>query len=70
MKCSKYLDALNAASKLGGATYFITMTTNPNWPEMQNELQQFEVAVDRPDIVSRVFKLKFSQLINDLTKKY
>jgi hypothetical protein len=67
---AKYLDGLNAANKIGGASHFITMTTNPNWIEIQREMQPYETAVDRPDIVSRVFKLKFKELIDDLTQKH
>ena len=66
----RYLNAISIASKLGGATFFITMTTNPYWPEIKNSLQHFETAVDRPDIVARVFKIKFDMLIHDLTKNH
>jgi hypothetical protein len=67
---AKYLDGLNAANKVGGASYVITMTANPNWIEIQRELQPYETAVDRPDIVSRIFKLKLTELIDDLTQKH
>jgi hypothetical protein len=66
----KYLNGLNAASKLGGATYFITMTTNPFWREIREQLKPYESAVDRPDIVACVFKMKYAQLLEDLTKSH
>ena len=42
------------------------MTCNPNWPEIQKQLNPGETALDRPDLVARVFKLKKQQLIKDL----
>ena len=47
---------------------FITMTCNPQWPEITAELLEGQTAQDRPDIVARVFKLKKDQLIQDLVK--
>ena len=45
---------------------FITMTCNPNWPEIKEQLKQGQTAQDRPDLVARVFKQKKDQLMNDL----
>ena len=44
---------------------FITMTCNPHWPEIEGQLKPGQTAQDRPDLVARVFKLKFDQLMND-----
>ena len=38
--------------------YFITMTCNPHWPEIQEHLREGQSAQDRLDIVARVFKQK------------
>ena len=46
--------------------YFVTMTTNPNWPEITEQLLPGQQPHDRPDIVARVFHLKKDQLMNDL----
>ena len=46
--------------------YFITMTSNPNWPEIKAQLREGQSAQDRPDIVARVFKQKKDQLMQDL----
>jgi hypothetical protein len=43
---AKCLDRLNAANKIGGMTYFITMAANPNWIEIQRELPPCEAAVE------------------------
>jgi hypothetical protein len=65
-----YFDGMAICSKVGFPDLFITFTCNPNWPEIQRLLSPLrQKAPDRPDIVSRVFKLKFDQLLSDLTKK-
>ncbi|GBP88598.1 hypothetical protein EVAR_25097_1 [Eumeta japonica] len=53
------------------------MTSNPNWPEIKQALQMNledrtileQLPQSRPDIVARVAKLKFDQMIEDLDKK-
>ncbi|CAH2218201.1 jg22426 [Pararge aegeria aegeria] len=63
--------------RLGSPDFFITMTSNPNWPEIKKALQinledgtiLQQLPQDRPDIVARAAKLKFDQLIEDLDKK-
>ncbi len=45
------------------------MTCNPFWPEITAELLLGQTAQDRPDFVSRVFRLKLNALLHDLTKK-
>ena len=45
---------------------FITMTCNPNWPEIKDHLMDGQKAQDRPDLVVRAFKLKKDQLMRDL----
>ena len=42
------------------------MTCNPKWPEIKSVLLPGQTPQDRPDIASRVFKLKKDQLIDDL----
>src|SRR3990170_450409 len=48
---------------------FVTVTCNPNWPEITNELLPNQQANDRPDLVARVFKLKLKSITNDLFVK-
>ena len=45
---------------------FITFTCNPYWEEITIHLRQGETVQDRPDLVSRVFKLKKDQLLKDI----
>ncbi|XP_058732642.1 uncharacterized protein LOC131604199 [Vicia villosa] len=65
-----YYDGMAICSKVGFPDLFITFTCNPNWPEIQRVLRPLHLKPhDRPDIISRVFKIKFDQLLTDLTKK-
>jgi hypothetical protein len=61
-----YQDALSIVRKLGKPDLFITFTCNPKWPEITAALNPGQSAADRPDLVTRVFKLKLKSLINDL----
>ena len=40
---------------------FITMSCNPNWKEISTNLEHYETAIDRPDIVVKVFHQKVQQ---------
>jgi hypothetical protein len=65
-----YYDGMAICSYVGFPDLFITFTCNPNWPEIQRLLNPMNLkAHDRPDIVTRVFKMKFDELLADLTKK-
>ena len=49
---------------------FLTFTCNPKWLESQRSIAALNLtAQDRPDIVTRVFKLKLQQLMSDLKDK-
>jgi hypothetical protein len=63
-----YQDAMAICRSFGLPSYFITFTCNPNWPEIQAELLPSQTATDRPDLVTRVFRMKLSVLIKDLMK--
>jgi hypothetical protein len=52
--------------KFGKLDLFITMTCNPNRPEILHELRLGEEANDRPDLTSRVFNMKLNALFKDL----
>ena len=49
---------------------FITMTCNPNWPEIQAELSHGQSAQDRHAMVARLFRQKKDQLMKDLTQRH
>ncbi|XP_074374699.1 uncharacterized protein LOC141715116 [Apium graveolens] len=65
-----FKDSLTICRAIGHPSFFLTMTCNSKWPEIQEMLKFLPNVdpVDAPDIVSRVFKLKIDQLL-DLIKK-
>ena len=66
----KYQDAMTMVTKHGKPDIFLTMTANPKWPEIQENLLPHQNASNRPDIVSRVFNLKLKELLDDLLERH
>ncbi|XP_044591402.1 uncharacterized protein LOC123269633 [Cotesia glomerata] len=65
----QYQDAMCIVRKYGTPDLFITMTCNPNWDEIVENLLPGQTAADRPDLVARVFSLKVKHLINVIVKQ-
>ncbi|KAL5177308.1 ATP-dependent DNA helicase PIF1 [Glycine soja] len=66
-----YFDGMTICSHVGFPNQFITLTYNPNWHEIHRLLNPLNLkATDRLDIISRVFKLKYEQMLMDLTKHH
>ncbi|XP_027183905.1 uncharacterized protein LOC113782196 [Coffea eugenioides] len=65
----RYLDAMTLVQKYGKPDIFLTMTCNPMWPKIQQNLQYYEKPQDRPDLLARVFRAKFEMLKVELLKK-
>ena len=65
-----YQDSMAIVRWAGPPDLFMTFTTNPKWPEITEALNLIpgQKAEDRPDLVSRVFKIKLDELIHDITK--
>ena len=63
-----YLDAMSIVGRCGKPDLFITMTCNSKWPEIVNNLNG-QTTENRPDLVTRVFKLKLDALLHDVVKK-
>jgi hypothetical protein len=64
-----YQDAMAVVRYFGKPDLFITMTCNPNWPEIKDNLFKGQITSDRPDLVSRVFELKLQELMSDIRKR-
>ncbi|GJS06980.1 uncharacterized protein Tco_0363776 [Tanacetum coccineum] len=50
---------------------FVTMTCNPQWPEIQRKVENCipgQPTVDRPDTIACVFKMKLDDLMDDISK--
>lgn len=63
-----YQDSMALVAKYGRPSLFITMTANPNWPEIVDCLEYEQRPEDRPDLVARVFHMRFHCLLDDVTK--
>ncbi len=61
-----YHNGMAIVREYGKPGLFITMTCNPRWPEIKNALFAGQTANDRPDLISRVFKMKLTALMKDL----
>ena len=64
-KCN---DAVCMFAKVGLPSLFITITANPKWKNITDHLSNDEEPLDRPDLVSRVFKLKVNEIIDEIVK--
>ncbi|XP_053571517.1 uncharacterized protein LOC128661269 [Bombina bombina] len=64
-----YHDAMAIVRKYGKPDYFITMTCNPKWPEILDNLLEGQAVEFRPDLVARVFNLKLN-FLNDILNKH
>ncbi|KIJ32636.1 hypothetical protein M422DRAFT_265518 [Sphaerobolus stellatus SS14] len=63
-------DGLAIARLAGRPTFFITITCNPNWPEIKARLAPGKSAADAPVIVTRVFKIRLQRFMQRLRKKF
>ncbi|XP_021975432.1 uncharacterized protein LOC110870559 [Helianthus annuus] len=66
----RFLDAMTLVQDEGKPDIFLTMTCNPKWPEICDNLHVGQTAQDRPDLVSRVFRGKLEDLKEQLFKKH
>ena len=65
----EYQDAMAIVSAMGKPDLFLTMTCNPKWREIQDNLLPGQKASDRPDLVARVFYLKLKELQIDIADR-
>ncbi|WVZ94394.1 hypothetical protein U9M48_040292 [Paspalum notatum var. saurae] len=65
----RYMDAMTLVRKFGKPDIFLTMTCNPNWDEIKNELLLGQAPQDRLDLIVRVFHAKLEELKKRLLKQ-
>ncbi|XP_019156692.1 PREDICTED: uncharacterized protein LOC109153274 [Ipomoea nil] len=65
----RYMNAMTLVQRYGKPDIFLTITCNPNWPEIKNSLEFCDEPQNRPDLISRVFRAKLEELKVDLIKK-
>ena len=65
-----YQDAMEICRWAGNPDLFITFTANPKWLEIQSFLDEIpgQNPQDRPDIETKVFKIKLDQLMKDIVQ--
>lgn len=64
-----YLDAMALPRRFHKPDLFITITCNPKWPEISAAIPSGSHWRFHPDIVARVFLLKFVEMMKDLTER-
>ncbi|KAL8115814.1 hypothetical protein AgCh_022349 [Apium graveolens] len=66
-----FKDAMAICRTLGHPSLFLTMITNTKWSEIQRMLKFLPGidVVDAPDVVTRVFKMKVDQLLDQIKNK-
>ncbi|XP_073513989.1 uncharacterized protein [Phyllobates terribilis] len=62
----RYQDAMRTVTKYGRLDLFVTMTCNPKWTEITQNLEPWQRVEHRPDLVARVFKIKLDSLLADI----
>ncbi|CAF2632842.1 unnamed protein product [Rotaria sp. Silwood2] len=65
-----YQDAMAIVRKYGKLDLFVTFTCNPTWREIEEQLFPGQTPSDRPDLITRIFKLRLNELIDDIFKKH
>ncbi|XP_074296380.1 uncharacterized protein LOC141626530 isoform X1 [Silene latifolia] len=66
-----YQDTMTICRWCGYPDLFITFTCNPKWPEITRFVQKRNLRPeDRPDILTRLFKLKLEELMRDLKERH
>jgi len=65
----RFLNAMAIVQRFGKPDYFITMTCNPYWEEITQNLEPGQQPQDRPELVSRVYRAKLQSLMDLLIKK-
>lgn len=64
-----YMDSMTIVKELGKPDLFITMTCNPNWPEIKESVFPGQSPTDRDDIVCKVFQGKLKEYYKDVHER-
>jgi hypothetical protein len=67
---TQYQDAVAVVRMFGNPDLFITVTCNTRWSEVIDNLLPNQHPGDRPEILARVFRLKFKAILDDLLKEF
>ena len=64
-----YHDSMVMVRKFGRPGLFITFICNPKWKEITSELKPFLNLSDRPALVTRVFRSKLKEFLDEIVKR-
>ncbi|XP_022885426.1 uncharacterized protein LOC111401769 [Olea europaea var. sylvestris] len=64
------MDGMALVQRYGKPDVFLTITCNPNWPEIEQELRHNDEKQNRPYLLTRIFRAKFEELKNDLFRRH
>ncbi len=64
----KMHEIIATSNKMGHPDIFLTMTCNPNWPEIRTSLLPGQSSQDRPNLCARVFDLKLKAVMEAVIK--
>ena len=69
----QFQNSMAIVKERGSPTYFITMTCNLKWPEIQSQLKYIngktkQSPMERPRLIAEVFNLKLKAFLKDLTE--
>ena len=66
-----YFDGMEICGHIGFPDLLLTLTCNPAWSEIQQKVRKCNLRPDDClDVVSRIFKIKFTHLMNDLKSRH
>lgn len=63
------MDTMSLVQRFGKPYIFLKITCNSNWPKIKEKLGENDLAQDRPDLISRIFRAKIEELKHDLIIK-
>ena len=64
-----FQDSMAIVCHYGKPTFFLTLTANPRWPEIVQNLLAGQQPTDWPDLIARVFRLKVKALLIDIKSR-
>ncbi|UYV73842.1 hypothetical protein LAZ67_11001095 [Cordylochernes scorpioides] len=64
----RYQDAKAIVEKHGKPDLFVTMTCNPKWKDITDNLEDWQRVEHRPDLIARAFKLNLEQLLKEINE--
>ena len=60
--CKRYIDAMALVQRFGKPYLFLTITCNPNWPEIKAEVQLNKEIDNRPNLLMIIFMAMLEEL--------